>query len=113
MITIYHNPRCSKSRQSLKLLKDNTSQVQVIEYLKQPLTGAELKNILKKLKLRPEQLLRKGEKLYKDDFADTQYSDEEWISIMVKHPVLIERPIVINGEKAVIGRPPEQVLDIL
>ncbi len=113
MIKIYHNTRCSKSRQTLQLLQAKTSEIEVVEYLRQAPTEDELRDIIKKLNIRPEQLLRKGEKLFKEEFSGKTYSDDEWIRILAQHPLLIERPIVVNGNKAVIGRPPEQVLDIL
>ncbi len=113
MLTIYHNKMCSKSRQTLDLLQQSGQEVQVIEYLKQPPTAEELKAILAKLNLKPEQVIRKGEKLYKGQFQGKEYSDEEWINIMAANPVLIERPIVVKGDKAVIGRPPENVQTIL
>ncbi|MBF9254540.1 arsenate reductase (glutaredoxin) [Pontibacter sp. 172403-2] len=113
MIQLYHNNRCSKSRQALELLQDEGQEVQVIEYLKQAPTAGELERIVQKLGIKPEQLLRKGESVYKTQFAGQTHTDEEWIRIMAEHPVLIERPIIVNGNKAVIGRPPEKVLTIL
>lgn len=113
MVTIYHNNKCSKSRQTLQLLQEKGQKVEVVEYLKNTPSAEELKAVLSKLDIKPEQLLRKGEKVYKEQFAGQPHTDEEWIQIMVENPVLIERPIVVNGDKAVIGRPPESVLDIL
>ncbi|MEJ8802647.1 arsenate reductase (glutaredoxin) [Pontibacter sp. H249] len=113
MIKIYHNPRCSKSRQTLELITTAGQQPQVVEYLKTPPTGTELKDLLQKLNLKPEQLLRKGEQLYKDEYKGKQLTDEEWIQVMVENPVLIERPIVVKDNKAVLGRPPENVLELL
>ncbi len=113
MIQVYHNTRCSKSRQALLLLQEQGADVEVIEYLKEPPTAATLKSLLQKLGLQPAQLLRKSESMYKEQFAGQDHTDSEWIDIMVKHPVLIERPIVVNGNQAVIGRPPEKVLTIL
>jgi len=113
MLKIYHNTRCSKSRCTLDLLKESGQPYEVVEYLKNAPSETELKEILQKLNLKPEQLLRKGEAVYKENFAGKTFSDEEWIKIMVENPVLIERPIVVNGDKAVIGRPPENVLTIL
>ncbi|MFT2011270.1 arsenate reductase (glutaredoxin) [Pontibacter sp. 13R65] len=109
MLTIYHNNRCSKSRQTLDLIREAGQEVQIVEYLKKAPTASELKEVLQKLKLRPEELVRKGEKLYKEKFAGNTYSDEEWLQILESNPGLIERPIVIKGDKAVIGRPPENV----
>jgi len=113
MIKIYHNSRCSKSRETLKLIEEQGREMQVINYLVEPPTAGELQELLRKLNMPPEQLIRKGEQLYKEQFAGKQYSAEEWIAIMTVNPVLIERPIVVNGNQAVIGRPPEKVLTIL
>lgn len=113
MIKIYHNPRCSKSRQTLELLQQAGKEVEVIPYLQTPLTAEELKVVLQKLQLKPEQLLRKGEKLYKEKYKNQELSDDEWIQAMVQNPVLIERPIVVHGNKAVLGRPPENVKELL
>ena len=113
MIQIFHNNRCSKSREVLELINNAGQELEVIEYLKQGPDAAALKDILKKLAMKPEQIIRKNEPLYKDQFAGKILSDEEWIQVLVAHPILIERPIVVNGDKAVIGRPPENVLTIL
>ncbi|KAA9345538.1 arsenate reductase (glutaredoxin) [Adhaeribacter soli] len=113
MLKIYHNTRCSKSRCTLDLLKEKGKDFEVVEYLKTPPTVAELQEITAKLNLKPEQLVRKGEKLYQEKFAGKTYTDEEWLRILAENPVLIERPIVVKGDKAVIGRPPENVLTIL
>lgn len=113
MVKIYHNNMCSKSRQTLELLQQKGQEVEVVEYLKNPPTEDELRDVLAKLNMKPEQLLRKGEKVYKEKFAGQTHTDQEWIKIMVEHPVLIERPIVVHGDKAAIGRPPENVLSIL
>jgi len=110
---IFHNPRCSKSRQTLNILKDNNIEVEIIEYLKEPPTKAELKSILKKLGKKPFEIIRKGEAIYKENFKGKDFSDEEWIDIMVKNPKLIERPIVFDDKKAVIGRPPESVKEMM
>ncbi|GAB3200625.1 arsenate reductase [Pontibacter aydingkolensis] len=113
MIRIYHNPRCSKSRQTLELIQNAGQQPEVVEYLKTPPTATELKELLQKLNLKPEQILRKGEQLYKDKYKSQQLSDEELIQVLAENPVLIERPIVVKDNKAVLGRPPENVLSIL
>lgn len=110
---IYHNNRCGKSRETLEILKVKGQDVEVIEYLKETLSVEELRDIIKKLKIKPEQLIRKGEKVFKEKFEGKKFTYEEWIQIMIDNPILIERPIVINGDKAVIGRPPESVLTIL
>lgn len=113
-ITIYHNPRCSKSRQTLALLQERGIEPVVIEYLKTPPDAATLKSLLGKLKLSARELMRTKETAYKENgLADPQLSDTALIRAMVEEPVLIERPIVVNGKKAVIGRPPENVLNII
>ncbi len=113
-ITILHNPRCSKSRQTLNLLEEKGIHPNVIKYLETPPSFEELKTIIKKLGIPPRNLLRKGEEDYKTlDLKNTSLSDDELIQAMVSHPKLIERPIVIHGEKARLGRPPESVLEII
>jgi arsenate reductase len=114
MITIYHNPRCSKSRQTLQLLVDKGIEPDIILYLETPPDKATLTTLLGKLGLSARQLLRKGEAAYKENtLKNPDLSDEQLIDFMTKYPKLIERPIVINGEKAALGRPPEAVLEIL
>ncbi len=113
MATIYHNPRCGKSRNTLSLLQEKGEQADIVEYLKTPLTREELTAILDKLGISAFELIRKGEKIYKEEYKGKELSNDEWIDAMVAHPILIERPIVVKGNKAAIGRPPEQVLDIL
>ncbi|MCU7940837.1 MAG: arsenate reductase (glutaredoxin) [gamma proteobacterium symbiont of Bathyaustriella thionipta] len=112
---IYHNPRCSKSRQTLQLLEDNNVQPEIIEYLKTPPSESELKGILKALGMSPRELMRKGEAEYKENnLADESLSDEQLISAMLQYPKLIERPIVVTADKKyALGRPPESVLEIL
>jgi len=113
-ITIYHNPRCSKSRQTLQLLRDNGIEPRIIEYLKNPPDKKELGNILKMLGMEPRELMRKQENEYKKAGLDNpKLPRSEMISAMIQHPVLIERPIVVANNKAVIGRPPEKVLEII
>ena len=111
--TIYHNPRCSKSRATLELLQEHGVEPKIIEYLKSPPNPAALKSILAKLKLRPEQLIRKTEDLYKDLIAGKNLNDAQLIAAMVDNPILIERPIVVAGTRAALGRPPETVLTLL
>ncbi len=113
MVQIYHHNKCSKSRQTLELIGSKGEQVEIIEYVKNPPTAAVLKGILGKLKMKPQQIIRKGEALYKQQFAGKTFSDEVWIEILVTNPILIERPIVVKGDKAVIGRPPENVFTLL
>lgn len=110
---IYHNPRCSKSRQTLALLQEKGFKPEVIEYLNEVPSKNELKQLIKQLGLNPEQLLRKGEDIYKTEFKGKTLSDDEWIDAMIAHPKLIERPIVVKDNKAVLGRPPENVLELL
>lgn len=113
-VKIYHNPRCSKSRQTLQLLLDQGVEPEVIEYLKMPPTEAELKDILQKLNISARDLMRKKEAEYKATGMDnTELSNEALIKGMIDSPKLIERPIVLTDEKAAIGRPPEAVLAIL
>jgi arsenate reductase len=112
--TIYHNPRCSKSRQTLALLEERGLSPRIVDYLKTPPSAAELKTILKKLGLRPRDLMRKGEPRYAElGLKDRDLNDDALIRLMVANPILIERPIVVSGGKAAIGRPPESVLEIL
>ena len=113
-VTIYHNPRCSKSRQTLGLLQERIIDINIIEYLRTPPDISQLKQILKKLGYEPRQLIRNSEQIYKDfDLGNENKTAEDLIKAMAQNPILIERPIVLSGEKAVIGRPPESVLNIL
>ncbi len=112
--TIYHNPRCSKSRQTLALLEENGVSPDVVLYLDTPPTAAELKALLGKLGIQARALLRKAEDAYKaEGLADAGLDDDALVAAMVAHPKLIERPIVVKGERAVLGRPPENVLELL
>ncbi len=114
MVYIYHNPRCSKSRQTLALLQEKGIKPVIIEYLKTPPTKTELKNVLKYLAISARELIRHSEAEYQaHQLANDKLSDDELVDFMLEYPKLIQRPIVINGEKAAIGRPPEQVLEIL
>jgi len=113
-VTIYHNPRCSKSRKTLELLEQHQQHAQVIEYLQTPPDAQTLKQLLSKLGITARELLRSGEDEYKTaGLNDPSMSDEAIIAAMVKYPRLIERPIVVIGDKAIIGRPPEKVLDLI
>jgi len=113
-VTIYHNPRCSKSRQTLALLQDQGIEPKVVEYLNDTPDAKTLDDILKKLKLQPRELMRRKEAPYKDlGLDDPDLSRQALIAAMVEHPILIERPIVLKGAKAALGRPPEKVLEIL
>jgi len=111
-VALYYNPRCSKCREALCLLEEKGVEPEIIEYLKTPPTEKQLKDLLKKLGLKPQDILRKKEPLF-DKFKKKKLSDTEWIKVMSKNPILIERPIAIEGNKAVIGRPPQNVVDLL
>ena len=124
MITIYHNPRCSKSRQCLLLLEETVAshltptalkeaQVETVKYIDNPLDFDTLRSIIKKLGITPLELVRKNEATWKEQYKGKTLSDKEVINAMIEHPKLMERPIVVNGDKAVIGRPPSRVLEIL
>ncbi len=113
MITIYHNNRCGKSRDALAILTEKNVEFKVVDYLKNPPTTKELESILRKLNMAPIDLIRKGEAIYKENYKDKTFTNAEWIQIIVNNPILIERPIIINSDKAVIGRPTENVLAIL
>lgn len=114
MITLYHNPRCSKSRDALALLRSQGQEPEIILYLETPPNAKQLKALLAKLGLGARDLLRKGEDAYKElNLADPSLSEAALIKAMVEHPKLIERPIALLGDKAVIGRPPENVLQLL
>ena len=114
MTTIYHNPRCSKSRQTLAILEENKLSPTIILYLENPPTAANLQSILTKLGMKPRDILRTGEDDYKNNhLGDPSLTDEALIDAMVTFPKVIERPIVVIGDKAVLGRPPENVLTLL
>lgn len=113
MIKIYHNPRCSKSRQGLAILEKSNNDFEIVKYLDAIPTEKELKEIIDLLGISPIQLVRKNEKIWKENFRGKELLDTEIITAMVENPKLIERPIVINGTKAVIGRPPETILEII
>lgn len=113
-LTFYHNPRCSKSRAALELLEGRGLSPTIVRYLETPPTAAELKSLMNKLDIAPRQLLRTGEDEYKQlNLADVGLSDDQLIDAMAAHPRLIERPILIAGDRAAVGRPPEKVLEIL
>jgi arsenate reductase len=112
-LRIYHNPRCSKSRAACALLQQQGAAVEVVEYLKTPPTRDELKRLLAMLGIKPEALVRRGEAAFKERFEGRSLSDDEWLDALVAEPILIERPIVVVGERAVLARPPEKLLDLL
>jgi arsenate reductase len=110
---IYHNPRCSKSRQTLKIIKDSGQEFEIVEYLKTPPTEEELQEILQDLNLPIDYLIRKSEEVYKTEFKGKELSDEEWIKALVENPKMLERPIVVKDGQAILGRPPENVQKLL
>lgn len=110
---IYHNPRCSKSRQGLQILENSGTNFEVIKYLDSPLSEVELKNIIDLLGIQPIELVRKNEAIWKQNFKGKILDDATIIQAMAEHPKLIERPIVVSDNKAVIGRPPENILSLL
>lgn len=113
-LEIWHNPRCSKSRQTLAILTERGLEPTIIEYLKDPPTAARLEWVLEQLGERPRDLMRKKEALYKElGLRDSDHTDDELVAIMVEHPKLIERPVVIHGDRAAVGRPPEAIEAIL
>ena len=110
---ILHNPRCRKSREGLKILEDSGQDFTIVEYLKEPLTKEQLSVVLSKLGMSAMDLVRKNEKEWKENFKGQEMSEEEVVAAMVAHPKLIERPIVISGDRAVVGRPPENIHELL
>jgi len=113
MIVIYHNPNCSKSQACVNFMETSKHDFSVVKYMDEALSVEKMKKILNLLKFTPMELVRQNEKLWQTDYANKNLTDIEIITAMLKHPQLMERPIVINGDKAIIGRPPERVLDIL
>lgn len=110
---IYHNPRCTKSRQGLAYLSEKGIDPIIKEYLKEELSKQELSDVIKHLGIKPEELVRKTEADYKDNFKGKSLSDDEWIGAMIKYPKLIQRPIIIHGDKAVVARPTERIDELL
>lgn len=113
MMKIYHNNRCSKSRCALDIIDEKHLNVEVVKYLEDVPTKNELKELLKKLDMKAADLVRKSEPVYKELYKGKNLTEAQWIDAMIKHPILIERPIFVNGNKAVIGRPPERILEIM
>ena len=113
MLTIYHNPQCTKSRNALKQIEGKGIPFQVIEYLKEIPSKNELKEVLSKLNLKPLDIVRTGEQIFKDNFKGKTFTDAEWIDVLVENPKLIQRPIVFDDKKAVIGREPGSVEKLL
>lgn len=110
---IYHNPRCRKSRETLEILREGGVEPEIVEYLKDPLTVDELRTLVDKLRIDAFDLIRKGESIYKEEYKGKDLSEEEWLLAMAENPVLMERPVVVKGDKAVLGRPPENVKALL
>lgn len=110
---IYHNPRCSTSRKALKMITDAGIEPEIILYLKEPLTPKALGVLIKKLKITPFDLVRKKEEIFKANYKGKDLSNDEWIKVMIDHPRLMERPIVEDGSKAVVGRPLENIEKLL
>jgi arsenate reductase len=113
MIKIYHNPRCSKSRQGLAILEESGKEFKIVKYLDDTLNEKELSEIIDLLNISPVDLVRKNEKIWKENFKGKDLSDKDIIKAMVENPKLIERPIVVNNDKAVVGRPPETINEII
>lgn len=109
MITIYHNPKCRKSREGLQYLQDKSLEYTVVEYLKNPFTREQFKELLMKLNMRPEQIVRTQEDEYKEKLKGKHFTDEEWITILLESPKLIQRPIVVKNHKAVLGQPVDEI----
>lgn len=107
--TVYHNPRCSTSRKAVDYLKEHGKEIEIIEYLKNVPSEAEISALLKKLNLPATDIVRKNELLYKEQYKDKNLSEKEWIKVLAQNPVLIQRPIVVKGEKAVLARPIEDI----
>ena len=112
-VTIYHNPRCKKSKETLQLLKDNGVKPEIIEYLNTPPSKAELQRLLDLMGIKPYELIRRQEKIFKENYKGKELSDDEWLDVLINNPKLIERPIVVKGDKAAIGRPPENALEVI
>jgi arsenate reductase len=108
--TIYHNPRCSKSRAALEILEKRGVSPEIVEYLKTPPSTAQIRTLVRMLGIRAEELVRKGEDLYKSKYAGKSLTEAQWIEALASDPILIERPIVVAGERAVLARPPENVI---
>jgi len=113
MLTIYHNPRCKKSRGGLQYLRDHNIETKVVEYLKEPLGADQLKILLMKLNKKPGDIIRTQEDIYKKELKGKNFTDDEWIKILIENPKLIQRPIVEDRHKAVIAQPPEMIEELI
>lgn len=112
-MVIYYNSRCSKCREAKDLLEENNCDFEIRDYLKSPPTNKELKELLTKLRCRPIDIVRKSEPVFIEKFKNKDLSDQQWIAALSENPILIERPIVIDGDKAIVGRPPVLVLNLI
>lgn len=112
-ITIYHNPGCSKCREAMGILKAGNCEIEIIEYLKDIPTKKELKDLLMKLGLKPLDIVRDTEKLFQKKFKNKKFTDAEWIQIIIENPILLQRPILVDGYKAIIGRPVERIVELV
>lgn len=113
MITIYHNPRCGKSREAVQILEEAGCEFEIVKYLENNISKELLLQIIEKLQIDPIDLVRKNETIWKENFKNKSFSNDELVDILVKNPILIERPIVINGNQAVIGRPPILIKNLI
>ncbi|MDX1362964.1 MAG: arsenate reductase (glutaredoxin) [Arenibacter latericius] len=113
MIKIFHNPRCSKSRQGVAILTESGKDFEIVKYLEDTPSKEQLEEIVKKLGITPMELVRTNESIWKENYKGKELTDDELLTAMVENPKLIERPIVIHNNKAVIGRPPEKILELL
>jgi len=112
-LRLYHNARCSKSRSAYSLLAERDSAPELVDYLHAPLSKEDLRDLATKLGLAPSALVRRGEDVFREHFEGRTLTEEEWLEVLVAHPILLERPILVRGDRAVIGRPPERVLELL
>ena len=112
-VVIYHNARCSKSRSACEIVAGRGIEAHIVEYLKTPPSRDELRAVLQKLGMKASELVRRGEEECKQHYAGRTLTEDEWLDALIEHPILIERPIVVRGERAVVGRPPEKVLELL
>ena len=113
MITIYHNPRCRKSRETLKLIEESGEDYEVVKYLEETPSKDKLRELISKVNLPFDYFIRKGEAIYKEKFKNLDLTEEQWLDVLIENPKLIERPIVEKGDQAVLGRPPENVKQLL
>jgi len=110
---LYHNARCSKSRAACALLAERGQHVEIVNYLESPPSREELRELAAKLAMAPSELVRRGESIFEELYDGRELSEEQWLDALATHPILLERPILVRGERAVIGRPPERILELL